>query len=77
MQKSNCDVHLQQIIEDGVTGPDGEPINIKDKMDPWINQRGHPVLTVDRETNSSVISLSQEVFFNPSGQDPGTPSEWK
>lgn len=69
-------VSLQQAAEDGITDTDGSPLNIKEKTDPWIYQRGHPLITLVRDADVGVL-VSQEYFLNPANQEVNDPSPWE
>jgi len=60
---------------DGVTNPDGSPLDIKARMDPWLNQMGYPLVTVTRSTDGTAV-VSRSHFLSPAHQFVTTPSEW-
>lgn len=67
---------LQQAAEDGITNPDGSALDMKARMDPWLNQMGYPLVTVTRGAGGTAVA-SRSHFLNPVNQDMNTPSEWK
>ena len=68
----------QQAEEDGVTDVDGSPLDIKEKMDPWVDQRGYPLVSVSRETvgDSRNVNFRQQHFIDPRDEFPESPFEW-
>ncbi len=68
---------IKQAEEDGVTDVDGSPLDIKEKMDPWLDQRGFPLVTVSRETvdESRNVIFRQQHFIDPSDDVPESPFE--
>ncbi len=80
-----CPMHLysasciftQQAEEDGVTDVDGSPLDIKEKLDPWVDQRGYPLVSVSRETvgDSRNVNFRQQHFIDPEDEFPESPFE--
>ena len=59
----------QQAEEDGVTDTDGLKLFVKEKMDPWIDQRGYPLVTFTI-TAPGTADVTQTQFLNPRNQIP-------
>ena len=59
----------------GITDTDGFPLDIKEKMDAYVLQRGFPLVTVDRQPGGEV-DLIQTYFINPPDQQVPDDSEW-
>ncbi len=68
----------QQAEEDGVTDVDGGPLDIKEKMDPWIDQIGYPLVNSSRiiVNGSWAIRFTQEHFLDPDDEAPESPFEY-
>ena len=58
---------IQQAEIDGVLDTDGTKLFIKEKMDPWIDQRGYPLITLTRTAPGSV-NATQKIFLSPKDQ---------
>ena len=58
---------IQQAEIDGVLDSDGTKLYIKEKMDPWIDQRGSPLVTVTRTAPGSA-DVTQTQFLSPDDQ---------
>lgn len=67
---------LQQAAEDGITNPDGSALDMKARMDPWLNQMGYPLVTVTRGVGGMAVA-SRTHFLNPANQIMNTPSPYK
>ena len=67
--------HLQQAAEDGISDTDGSPLDFKEKMDPFVDQRGTPLVTIHRQ-EGGVAHAYQTYFLNPSDQEVNDPSPW-
>ncbi|ESN96431.1 hypothetical protein HELRODRAFT_163491 [Helobdella robusta] len=68
---ANSDQFLQVLTEQakdsGITYPDGSTINFKTLMDPWLDQKGFPILKVV-DNNDGTATVTQQRYFNPSNQ---------
>ncbi|ESN96433.1 hypothetical protein HELRODRAFT_189234 [Helobdella robusta] len=68
---ANSDQFLQvftdQAKDSGITYPDGSAINFKTLMDPWLDQKGFPILKVV-DNNDGTATVTQQRYFNPSNQ---------
>ncbi|KAK0087361.1 hypothetical protein PV326_005218, partial [Microctonus aethiopoides] len=49
-----------QVVYDEENG-DEQLLNIKETMDPWLEQKGYPILTVTRDYNTGVTNVSQKM----------------
>lgn len=49
-----------QVVYDEENG-DEQLLNIKEIMDPWLEQKGYPILTVTRDYNTGVTNVSQKM----------------
>lgn len=67
---------LQQAAADGVTNPDGSALDMKARMDPWLNQMGYPLVTFSR-TGTGTATVSRAHFLSPVNQIMETPGPWK
>lgn len=67
---------MQQAATDGVTNPDGSPINVKFIMDAWLNQMGYPLLVVE-SNGDGTANVTSKRFFSPQDQSPDTPSNYR
>lgn len=65
----------EQAATDGVTNPDGSPINVKFIMDAWLNQMGYPLLVVE-SNGDGTANVTSKRFFSPQDQSPDTPSNY-
>ncbi|ELU05918.1 hypothetical protein CAPTEDRAFT_195046 [Capitella teleta] len=54
----------QQAAQDGITDPDGSPLDIKERFDPWVLQSGYPLIRAFRNYETGSLTLSQN-HFNP------------
>lgn len=64
-----------QAVDDGVTYPDGSRLDIKEVMDPWLNQMGYPLITFSNN-NDGTATVSRTHFLSPVNQIVETPSQW-
>jgi aminopeptidase N len=55
-------VMTQQADQEGITNPDGSPLIFKDKFDPWVYQRGYPLIRAIRNYDTEELTLSQSHF---------------
>ena len=62
-------VSFQQAEIDGVTDTDGTKLFVKEKMDPWVDQRGFPLVNITL-TGPGTARAEQAQFLNPQDQDP-------
>ena len=66
----------QQAADDGITNPDGSALDMKERMDPWLNQMGFPLITITRNGDGSATA-SRSQYLSPANQIMETPSQWK
>jgi len=64
-----------QAAIDGVQNPDGTALDMKERMDAWLNQMGYPLITLTRHEDGTA-TVSQQQFFNPANQIMNTPSPY-
>lgn len=65
----------QQAADDGITNPDGSALDMKERMDPWLNQMGFPLITITRNGDGTATA-SRSQYLSPANQIMETPSQW-
>ena len=66
----------QQAEIDGVTDTDGTKLFVKEKMDPWVDQRGYPLVNITL-TGPGTARAEQTQFLSPQNQvPPPSPFLW-
>ena len=54
-----------------------QTLNVKEKMEPWMRQRGYPIIQVNKsEALGSMLELEAESFVSPQ-EDPTAPGVFK
>ncbi|ELU06734.1 hypothetical protein CAPTEDRAFT_226393 [Capitella teleta] len=54
----------EQAALEGVTDQDGSPLDLKEKFDPWLQQRGYPLIHASWDPVLKSINLTQDLY-NP------------
>jgi len=67
---------LKQALEDGITNPDRTPLDLKARIDPWLNQMGFPLVHLARSGDGTAV-VTRSHFLNPPKQIMNTTSQWK
>jgi len=67
---------MKQAAADGVTYPNGTALDVKQLMDPWLNQMGYPLLTVTRNCDGTA-DITARRYFNPLGVTADVSSPYK
>jgi len=67
---------VQQAADDGLLNPDGTALDMKARLDPWLNQMGFPLVTIVRSADGTAL-VSREHFLNPPSQNMETTSPYK
>ncbi|ELU05917.1 hypothetical protein CAPTEDRAFT_195045 [Capitella teleta] len=57
-----------QAAQEGITNPDGSPLDVKNKFDPWVLQSGYPLVQAIRNYDSGDLTIFQS-HFNPNTED--------
>jgi aminopeptidase N len=65
----------EQAAIDGITNPDGTPLDVKLRMDPWLNQMGFPLVSVTRNADGTA-TLARSHFLRPPNQVITIPSPY-
>ncbi|ELU05920.1 hypothetical protein CAPTEDRAFT_195048 [Capitella teleta] len=61
-------VLTHQAAQDGITDPDGSPLDLKERFDPWVLQSGYPLIRTIRNYETGSLTLSQKQF-NPNDEE--------
>jgi aminopeptidase N len=58
----------EEAEEEGITNPDGSPLDFKEKFDPWVLQPGFPLIRAIRNYETEELTVSQR-HFNPNDEE--------